>query len=84
MSSEKFCLKWNDFESNISSAFCELRNDAELFDVTLACEDDEQMPAHKLVLSACSTFFRSVLRRYQCHRFLSEEHSSADPLLDIE
>lgn len=63
MSSEKFCLKWNDFESNISSAFCELRNDAELFDVTLACEDDEQMPAHKLVLSACSTFFRSVLRR---------------------
>lgn len=64
MSSEKFCLKWNDFESNISSAFCELRNDAELFDVTLACEDDEQMPAHKLVLSACSTFFRSVLRRY--------------------
>ena len=26
-SSEKFCLKWNDFETNISSAFREIRDD---------------------------------------------------------
>ena len=25
--SEKFCLKWNDFETNISSAFREIRED---------------------------------------------------------
>jgi len=62
MGSEKFCLRWNDFESNISSAFRELRDDKDFFDVTLAC-DDEQIQAHKVILSACSQFFRNILRR---------------------
>jgi len=62
MGSEKFCLRWNDFESNISGAFRELREDKDFFDVTLAC-DDEQLQAHKVILSACSPFFRTVLRR---------------------
>ena len=62
VSSEKFCLKWNDFESNISTAFQELRDDKDFFDVTLACEDD-QVEAHKVILSACSPFFRSVLKK---------------------
>jgi len=62
MSSEKFCLRWNDFENNISNAFKELRDDSEFFDVTLACDDD-QMQAHKVILSACSPFFRNILRR---------------------
>jgi len=60
---EKFCLRWNDFESNISSAFRELREDKDFFDVTLACEDSDQLQAHKVILSACSPFFRTVLRR---------------------
>jgi len=59
---EKFCLRWNDFESNISGAFRELREDKDFFDVTLACDDD-QMQAHKVILSACSPFFRTILRR---------------------
>merc|ERR1719400_2050676 len=59
---EKFCLRWNDFESNISVAFRELREDKDFFDVTLAC-DDEQIEAHKVILSACSPFFRNVLRK---------------------
>merc|ERR1712002_1387213 len=62
MATEKFCLRWNDFETNISSAFRELREDKDFFDVTLAC-DDEQIQAHKVILSACSPFFRGVLRR---------------------
>jgi len=62
MSSEKFCLRWNDFETNISLAFRELREEKDFFDVTLAC-DDSQVQAHKVILSACSPFFRNVLRR---------------------
>ena len=62
MGSEKFCLRWNDFENNISCAFRELRDDKDFFDVTLAC-DDEQIQAHKMILSACSPFFRTILRR---------------------
>jgi len=61
-SKEKFCLRWNDFESNISHAFQELREDKDFFDVTLACDDD-QLQAHKVILSACSPFFRTILRR---------------------
>ena len=62
MSSEKFCLRWNDFERNISGAFQELRTDKDFFDVSLVCED-EQIQAHKVILSACSTFFRNILRQ---------------------
>ena len=59
--SEKFCLRWNDFENNISGAFRELREDKDFFDVTLACDDD-QIQAHKAIPSACSPLFQNVLR----------------------
>jgi len=62
MGTEKFCLRWNDFESNISSAFRDLRDDKDFFDLTLACEDDEKIQAHKVILAACSSFFCHVLR----------------------
>jgi len=59
---EHFCLRWNDFQSNISATFQSMREEKDFFDVTLACED-RQVQAHKVILSACSPFFRSVLRR---------------------
>jgi len=62
MTTEKFCLRWNDFERSISGAFKELRDDKDFFDVTIAC-DDEQVSAHKVILGACSPFFRKVLQR---------------------
>ena len=52
----------NDFASNISVAFRELRDHKDNFDVTLACNED-QINAHKVIFSTCSTFFRAVLRR---------------------
>jgi len=61
-SSEKFCLRWNDFESNISIAFREIREEKDFFDCTLSC-GSRQIQAHKLILSACSPFFRSILRQ---------------------
>ena len=59
---EKFCLRWNDFENNICTAFKDLKEEKDFFDVTLACEDN-QLQAHKVILSACSPFFRSVLKK---------------------
>jgi len=61
MNSEKFCLRWNDFQANISEAFNEIRDEKDFFDVTLAC-GNEQVQAHKLILSACSPFFKNILR----------------------
>jgi len=61
---EKFSLRWNDFESNISVAFRELREEKDFFDVTLSVGPGHQhIQAHKLILSACSPFFRGVLRQ---------------------
>jgi len=60
--SEKFCLRWNDFENNISQAFREIREEKDFFDCTLSC-GARQIQAHKLILSACSPFFRSVLKQ---------------------
>ena len=31
-------------------------------DITLVCEDDQQIEAHKIVLSVCSPFFKKILQ----------------------
>ena len=60
---EKFCLKWNDFQSNVSKTFSTLRKEQDFFDITLLSDDGEAVSAHKVVLSASSEFFKSVLRK---------------------
>ena len=61
--SEKLCLKWNDFQENVNTAFGNLRDDKEFADVTLACEDGQQVEAHKVILAASSPFFQNVLTK---------------------
>ena len=61
--SEKLCLNWNNFQENLNSAFGTLRKDNHLTDVTLACEDDRQIEAHKVVLSVSSPFFENLFKR---------------------
>ena len=41
--SEKFCLKWNDYEQNIISNYHDLRKESDFYDVTLVSEDDQQI-----------------------------------------
>jgi len=60
---EKLCLKWNDFQQNTNTAFGSLRNDNDFSDITLACEDGQQVEAHKVILAASSPFFHTMLRR---------------------
>jgi hypothetical protein len=59
---EKFCLKWNDFQDKIVSSFQDLRKDTAFTDVTLVCEEDQQIEAHQIILNACSPFFSRVLK----------------------
>ena len=61
--SEKFCLKWNDFQSNVSISFGLLRNEDYLHDVTIVTDDNVQIPAHRLVLSACSEYFKNIFMK---------------------
>ena len=61
--SEKLCLQWNDFKENVNNAFGRLRDDKDFTDVTLACEDGQQLEAHKVILAASSPFFEKILQR---------------------
>ena len=61
--SEKLCLKWNDFQENVNTAFGSLREDNEFADVTLACEDGQQIEAHKVILATSSPFFQNLLKK---------------------
>jgi len=61
--SEQLCLKWNEFQENIHQTFGSLRNSREFADVTLVCEDGQQMEAHKVILASSSPFFQKMLER---------------------
>eukprot|EP00094_Tigriopus_californicus_P001850 TCALIF_01786-PA protein Name:"Similar to br Broad-complex core protein isoforms 1/2/3/4/5 (Drosophila melanogaster)" AED:0.09 eAED:0.10 QI:0/-1/0/1/-1/1/1/0/324 len=62
--SENFRLKWNDYESSVSGAFQELRQEGDFFDVSLSCDESHgrTLQAHKVILSACSTVFKDMLK----------------------
>ena len=60
---EKYCLKWNEFETNIRDSFRKLREDQQLFDVTLATDDGHLIQAHKMILSAGSMFFSDIFMK---------------------
>jgi len=57
----KLQVQWRDFESSFTTACKALRNENEFFDITLACEDD-QVQAHKFILSAGSLFFKKIIK----------------------
>ena len=58
---EKLCLQWNDYQENTKSALGNWRQDKDFNDVTLACEDGQQVEAHKVILAASSPSFKKLL-----------------------
>lgn len=58
---QHFCLRWNNFQANITSQFDALRCDEDFTDVTIACEG-QRLLAHKVVLSACSPYFKELFK----------------------
>ena len=82
--SEKLCLQWNDFQDNIKSAFGNLREDNDFTDVTLACEDGQQVEAHKVILAASSPFFQKLFARNKHpHPLVYMRGMKSDDLLAI-
>ncbi|KYN36356.1 Protein abrupt [Trachymyrmex septentrionalis] len=62
---QQYSLRWNDFQSSILSSVRQLRDVEDFVDVTLAC-DSCSFTAHKIVLSACSPYFRNLLKANPC------------------
>ncbi|KAG1655884.1 Protein bric-a-brac 2 [Nymphon striatum] len=64
-STQQFCLKWNNYQGNLTTVFETLLKNECLVDVTLVCQGSS-VKAHKLVLSACSPFFEELFRNNPC------------------
>jgi len=58
---DKFSLRWNDFESSLSTSFEQFRGS--LLDVEILCSSGAVVAAHRLVLCACSEVLREALLR---------------------
>ena len=69
--SEKFALKWNDFQTNWNNSLSKLRKETDFADVTLISDDKVKFSAHKILLSSCSNVFKFILK----------EHHQPHPLL---
>ena len=62
---EKYYLRWKSFVSNVTNTFSNLRTDNEFYDVTLVGDDRALVPAHKLVLSSSSDYFKNIMKQNQ-------------------
>ena len=60
--SDKFSIKWNNYQANWTRALTELRNDTEYGDVTLVSDDKVKFAAHKILLTSCSNLFKYILK----------------------
>lgn len=56
---QAFCLRWNNYQSNMVNVFDQIFHDEKYVDVTLVCEGTF-IKAHKIVLSACSPYFQQI------------------------
>ena len=59
--SERFNLRWDEYQSNWSKSLAELRNDNNFSDITLISDDKVKFSAHKILLSSCSKMLKFIL-----------------------
>lgn len=65
MANQQFCLRWNNYQSNLTQVFDQLLQSESFVDVTLSCEGNS-VKAHRMVLSACSPYFQGLLSDAPC------------------
>ncbi|XP_069684880.1 protein bric-a-brac 2-like isoform X3 [Periplaneta americana] len=85
-SSQQFCVKWNSYSSNLQNVFPRLLTSEHFVDITLACEG-QMIKCHKVVLSACSTYFEKLLVQNPCQHpiiFMKDmKHWEVQALVDF-
>lgn len=82
-SSQQFSLKWTNYTNHITNAFDSLRSKEDFCDVTLSCEG-RKIRAHKVLLSACSTYFKEIFKENPCqHPVIIFKNVKYDDLFSI-
>ena len=68
MTSEKLQLNRKNFNKEILGALSLMRHDKDFTDVTLVCEDEVLVKAHRIILASASSFFKAALMRKKVSR----------------
>ena len=55
-------LQWSNHSTAFGSALAVLRTDETFCDVTLVTSEGDNFSAHKVIISACSTYLRTMLK----------------------
>ena len=69
-SQEMFCLKWKSYDAHM-----DLFHENKFSAVTLVCDDQKQLQAHKIVVSACSPVFPTVYVQGEGHYLTRQDQS---------
>ena len=56
-----YSFSWANHSQYAPNTFRDLFGVEAFSDVTLVCADDQQLSAHRIILSSCSPFFRNIL-----------------------
>lgn len=85
MASQQFSLKWHSHCQHLANSFNVLRSEDEfLTDVTLCCDGNKRLRAHKIILSVCSTYFRETFMDNPCkHPVVIFKNVKFDDLANI-
>ncbi|XP_075221475.1 uncharacterized protein LOC142324527 [Lycorma delicatula] len=63
-SEQQFCLRWHNYQSSLLATLPLLLDGDDLTDVTL-CAGGRSLKAHRVVLSACSQYFKDLFKEMQ-------------------
>ena len=61
MNNDEFVFTWKHLSPSLTKGINELGKEEHFCDVTLVCDDQTQVQAHKIVLGACSPVLRKQL-----------------------
>jgi len=61
MAPDLVSISWDSYHTAASNTVRNLYSDQDFTDVTIACEGEKQVQAHKVILSASSSFLHSIL-----------------------
>ena len=56
-------IVWSEFQTNTARFISCVQENHDFSDVTLACDDDELVQAHRVIISAGSSFFETIFRK---------------------
>jgi len=80
---QQYCLKWNHHQSNLLKVFSRLLGNEQFTDVLLATEG-QTIRCHKVVLSACSSYFENLFMTFdEKNQIIILKDTSYDDILAI-